>query len=448
MNSYNNEKYNVAIIGGGVTGAAILYVLSNYTNINSIALIEKEWELGQVASHYKNNSQTLHFGDIETNYTLEKAKRVKEAAEILVVYLERFGRNIFRKTKKMVLAVGEEEAEQLEKRYKEFKPLFPKIKKISHDEIELIEPKITEGRRPEEKLLAILTDDGYIVNYQKLSESFIEESLKSGKKISVIKNTEARSVLKSEYCYIIKTPKAAFESKIVAICAGPYSLIFAKNLGYGKNFGILPVAGSFYTTKNVFNNKVYTVQNPELPFAAVHGDPDINNPDETRFGPTAKVLPLLERYKYRTFFDFLKISAWNIKGIIVLFKIITDKTIFIYIIKNLLYDLPVIGKWFFLQTARKIVPSLKFFDLIYGKRLGGIRPQLVNVQTGKMEMGEAKITGDKIIFNITPSPGASVCLKNAEQDAIKIIKFLGAPFKFEIGRWCKDFKSTMAACKE
>ena len=31
-------------------------------------------------------------------------------------------------------------------------------------------------------------------------------------------------------------------------------------------------------------------------------------------------------------------------------------------------------------------------------------------------MGEAKLSGEKIIFNITPSPGASTCLGNAYAD--------------------------------
>ena len=33
--------------------------------------------------------------------------------------------------------------------------------------------------------------------------------------------------------------------------------------------------------------KVYMVQNDKLPFAALHGDPDILKNGKTRFGPTA-----------------------------------------------------------------------------------------------------------------------------------------------------------------
>ncbi len=46
-----NSIYDVAIVGGGISGTALLYSLSNYTNINSIVLIEKNQEVALVNSH-------------------------------------------------------------------------------------------------------------------------------------------------------------------------------------------------------------------------------------------------------------------------------------------------------------------------------------------------------------------------------------------------------------
>ena len=70
----------------------------------------------------------------------------------------------------------------------------------------------------------------------------------------------------------------------------------------------------------------------------------------------------------------------------------------------------------FIREVRKIVPSLKLNELQYARGIGGTRPQIVNNTTRKLEMGEAKLAGEKIIFNITPSPGASTCLGNAYSD--------------------------------
>ena len=66
----------------------------------------------------------------------------------------------------------------------------------------------------------------------------------------------------------------------------------------------------------------------------------------------------------------------------------------------------------------------------FAKGVGGTRPQIINNSTRKLEMGEAKIVGDKIIFNITPSPGASTCLGNAYEDTLKLMDFLDHKFKF------------------
>jgi len=78
-----STNYDVIIIGGGITGTSLAYVLSNFTNIKKIALLEKYSQLSQGNSQRNNNSQTLHFGDIETNYSLEKAAKVKEAQTMM-----------------------------------------------------------------------------------------------------------------------------------------------------------------------------------------------------------------------------------------------------------------------------------------------------------------------------------------------------------------------------
>ena len=57
-------KHDVIIIGGGVSGTALLYTLCKYTNMKSIGLIEKYSDFGLVNSSPTMNSQTLHFGDI------------------------------------------------------------------------------------------------------------------------------------------------------------------------------------------------------------------------------------------------------------------------------------------------------------------------------------------------------------------------------------------------
>lgn len=428
--------YDVLIVGGGVVGTALLYTLSKYTDIKKVGLIEKYSDFGLVNSASYNNSQTLHFGDIETNYSIGKARSVKQMADMVMKYLESHrdlppDKKIFSKYSKMVLAVGKTQVEELKKRFPDFSTLFPKLRMIGRDEIGKIEPRVTEGRDPEQEILALVTDDGYTVDFKRLCHSFIDDSLRSNPNLDIRLETKLTEISKEDEHFKVVTNKGTLTASVVVIAAGGHSLMIAKSLGYGMNLAVLSMAGSFYTSPKVLNGKVYTMQVAKLPFAAIHGDPEVHGSEVTRFGPTAKPIFELERHNMSTFSEYWKTFGFGLNPIISLFKIIFDKTLLSYIFMNFLYDLPLVGKRLFIKEVRKIVPSLKLKELHYAKGIGGTRPQIVNNTTRKLEMGEAKLCGEKIIFNITPSPGASTCLGNAYSDAGRIIGFLRNKYKFD-----------------
>jgi malate dehydrogenase (quinone) len=439
----SNPTYEVLIVGGGVVGTALLYTLSKYTDIKNIGLIEKYSDFGLVNSASYNNSQTLHFGDIETNYSIEKARSVKQMADMVMKYLESekklpADKKLFSKYSKMVLAVGENQVQELKKRYPPFSELFPKLKMIGKDEIGKIEPRVLEGRDPLQEILALVTEDGYTVDFKRLSHSFVDNALAKNPTLDIHLNTKLLKIRKTDDCYTVSTDKGEFKASVVVVAAGGHSLMIAKSLGYGKNLSLLSMAGSFYTAPKVLNGKVYTIQVAKLPFAAIHGDPEVHSDSITRFGPTAKPIFQLERYNWSTFTEYWKTFGVGLSPILSLFKIIFDKVLFNYIVVNFLYDLPFVGKRLFIKQIRKIVPSLKLDEIRYAKGIGGTRPQIVNNTSRKLEMGEAKLSGENIIFNITPSPGASTCLGNAYADTFKIIEFLGSKYKFNKEAFEKD----------
>ena len=432
----SEKRYEVLIVGGGVVGTALLYTLSKYTDIRNIGLIEKYPNLGLVNSAASNNSQTLHFGDIETNYTFEKAKSVKRMADMVMNYLDRekhpeTGLRVYAKFPKMVLAVGSEQVASLEKRFESFRTLFPNLRLIRREEIARIEPRVVEGRDPKEEILALVTDDGYTVDFRRLCHSFVENAMKANPDLILHLDTKMLKIEKRGDHYALLTNNGELYANSVVIAAGGHSLLIAKSLGYGKNLSVLSMAGSFYTGPKVLNGKVYTIQVAKLPFAAIHGDPDVHNGNITRFGPTAKPIFQLERYNPSTFTEYWKTFGMGISPVISLLKITFDWVLLAYIFRNFLYDIPGIGKWLFTKEIKKIVPSIKNSEIEYASKIGGTRPQIVNNTTHKLEMGEAKLNGENIIFNITPSPGASTCLGNAYTDTSRIMEFLGNRYKFD-----------------
>ena len=427
------RRSEVIIVGGGVTGTALLWVLSRFTNVNDILLIEKNSGVAQVNSHPLNNAQTSHDGGTETNYDLPHALEVKKAATILRNYIEsRKKKGLFKKTHRMVLGVGRREVETLRKRYAEFKDAYPDLSLVGPKKLEALEPLVMKNRDPRQAVCALFSTEGYAIDYQKLSESFLEDALETRKEIKVLFDTAVRSIRRENGEYVLGATKGTFRAPVIVFAAGPYSLLFAQELGYGKEYAILPVAGSFFSGGELVRGKVYRVQIPGRPFAEIHADADVLNQKDTRFGPTTKPLPLMERHQYKSFFDFVKLPLISIRGLWALLKILSSNGLLSYVAKNACYDfLPFLGKLMFLREARVIIPSIKYRDLKRRKGAGGIRPQIVNLETGNLEMGDATIVGENCIFNTTPSPGASKAPANAKRDAMRVVGFLGKKYYFD-----------------
>lgn len=440
----NSDIYDVIVVGGGASGTALFYALANYTNVKAIALVEKYASLGSVNSHPKNNSQSLHVGDIETNYTLAKVKQVKPAAMMVPRFVSGLAPEIQAKilqpVAKMILAVGNQEVEQLRERLVMIKKLFPGLQALEAAEIAAIEPAIMQGRPAQQPVFALYNKQGFAVNYAALARALADEALKNTtKKINLKLNCTVNEIKKTEFGYELHTNQGILKAKSVVVDTDAHSLGFAKRLGYGQEFSLIPIAGTFYFSPPLLKGKVYTMQEPQLPFAAVHGDPDVTRDQVTRWGPTARFWPVLESRNLRTMWEYFRFSGLNrVATWLSFFTILLSPLRFKYLVKNVLYEIPVVGKYLFAFQIRKIVPTIKGRDLQRAVGYGGMRLQRVDTTTKELLLGEGKIIGDNIIFNMTPSPGASVCLYNAGRDVETVMKFLHNHFTFDRERWEKD----------
>lgn len=429
------EEYDVAIVGGGVSGTSLLYALSNYTDIDSITLLEQYDEVAPLNSDSEHNSQTLHRGDIETNYDREKAEHVRDAADMVVGYGEDHD-DILHPLEKMVLGVGEDEVEELEQRYEDIQDLYPELETIGRDEIAEHEPALVEGRDEDEELLALYTEDGHAVDYGRLAESLAADATDSDD-VTLSTGTPVEGIEELEDGYRLDTGEDTITADAVAVTAGTYSLDIAQELGYGEQFAQLPVTGGFYFGPEdlELDTKVYTVQDEKLPFAAVHGDPDVDEDGQVRFGPTA--MPIASKEWTKTSVpDFLhpsNIDTGTVRDLLdtevvrTLGRTLWDRDVASFMARNLAYQLPG-GDHLFLEDARKIVPDLEAEDISYATDKGGVRPQIIDREDNELLLGEAKIDGDDILFNMTPSPGATNCLANAMEDARTVAGYLDATF--------------------
>lgn len=439
------EIYDVVIVGGGVTGNGNAYALTFLKGLGRALLIEKNEDVALVNSNTASNAQTLHGGDTETNMPLEKALRMRDAEHLLSAFLDRFGSGAYHKLFKMALGVGRSEVEILRSRFAMLRSHYPTLELLDCDEIKRIVPALLEGRNPEEPVAALYRANGRAVDYHKAAKCLKHEAEKSGK-IEFILSTKTKRIVRKGGMYEVHTDRGIYRSRTVLVAAGPYSLLFAHALGYAGEYTVLPVAGNFYRTKATsFDGKVYAVQDPMFPFAEVHIDHAIDNHDEMRIGPTADMVPLFERHHWRTMYDFLRSGIITPRGAVAILKIFCNRKVLKFAGRNVIFKLPYIGKRYFARFARKLVPMLTHRALRFASGEGGIRPQLVNMREGRLEMGTGKILGKDIIFDITPSPGASDCLRNAIANAKRVADFLGEGHAFDKERFTKELPDTAEA---
>ena len=449
---------DVLIVGGGVCGTALLFVLARYSDLPRLTLVERYEALAQVNSKATNNSQTIHCGDIETNYTLEKALTVKRTADMIGHYAELLdpdeaGRCVFR-TPKMVLAVGERECGLLRQRFETFSPHFPAMEWLERDQIAEWEPAVAlvDGQPRPEPIAAIgIRRSPTAVDYEALAESFQGQARTAmeapGRHLDLRLGTTVRRITPegddpehpSSFLVDLQGPDGPLQlrARQVVVNAGAHSLLMAQEMGFGLQYSCLPVAGSFYFTPDLLRGKVYTVQNDKLPFAAIHGDPDVRAPGKTRFGPTALLLPLLERYRPASFWEFLRVLRLDWSVLSVLWHLFGVATIRNYSLRNLLFEVPWLRRRLFLADARKIVPGMRLEDLRFAEGYGGVRPQLIDKQNRRLMLGEVSIPAlPGLVFHVTPSPGGTCCLGNACRDLEAIEQRLGC--RVDHGRLARE----------
>lgn len=437
-----SDILDALVIGAGVSGAADLLALS-YTNMERVAILERHTAAGMENSHPLNNAQTSHDGSTETNYSVLHALEVLAKANLLRGLLRKENDpQLWQKRMRMALALGEEQVKRLAARYEALKSHYPLRFVTDHKVIREIEPKLIEGRDPNEKIAILVSKDGYIVNYMLLAQRMISLALKRKPGFEVSYNTEVTGIERVTLdgvtgpLYLVKTRARQFVTRSIFCAAGTYSLDYAQQMGYGRNFGVAMLGGSFYSAGDQVRGKVYPMQEEGLEFAEAHIDSDILDLHDSRWGPTIELCLWMRARVFRTFPDFVRINLRSPRRMFVsTLSILFTNKLLPFVALHLAYRIPLLGKYLVLKKAQRIIPSLRYRDLTLRRGAGGIRPQIIDLSTKKLIMGSVTITGEKngepLIFNSTPSPGASISVASGVEDVETMLAIMGGQYTFE-----------------
>ena len=431
----HKRKVDLLIIGGGVSGTALYYGFCNNVKNASVLLVEKESKLAQINSKVTANSQTLHTGEIETNYSFEQALNLRQGAVALKEYcLGLQNRHqVIQSMPKIALAVGNAEIDLLKKRFYQFSSALPQIRWFDWHDLAELEPQVAfeKGKPRQQAVAAMGYESSYCaINYELLAHSFVSQAqhkaLENANCAECWLSAKVRSVHPIDNGYEVVIDRGHFiervECRFLVASAGSYSLYLAKQLNLAKNFSLILAGGNFYYSSRQLKGKVYTMQTPGLPFAAIHGDLDVAN-QMTRFGPSLVPTFKMERYAsdiVKNWQDYRQCFRFDERVSNALYSLLKQAKVREYLQCNL----PVLGKRIFARQVRKIIPDIRLKDLQLAEGVGGARPLLIDHQAGSIVLGQAKVQNHNAIFNVAPATGASTCLNVAFADMHTIAKKL------------------------
>ncbi|OGW75650.1 MAG: hypothetical protein A2Z72_08965 [Omnitrophica bacterium RBG_13_46_9] len=362
------EEVDITIIGAGVIGLAVSYVLSNFGK--EIVVLEKNPSFGQETS--SRNSEVIHAGIYYPKGSL-KSETCIRGKSLLYGLCSRY--NIpYRKLGKLIIAYDREGIDRLGGIYDNAVGCgIGDLRFLSRKEIKTLEPDI-------EAESAIFTPDTGIVDTHSLMKFFFQASKE--RNVDFAFSVEVIGIKKERSFYEITVNEPggdsfSFQSRAVINCAGLESDKIAEFAGMDPEklcYRIHYCKGQYFRMRNPdkFRIKHLVYPPPTEIDLGIHLTPDLGG--GIRLGPDAKY------------------------------------------VKEINYDIEEKEKYAFLSSVSKFLPSLEKDDLI--PDTAGVRPKLQSEEDGFRDFviqDEGKNGFPNFVDLIgIESPGLTSCLAIAE----------------------------------
>ena len=356
----NSPVYDIAIIGGGIVGAATFYQLARQFPSKKIILLEKESAL----AHHQtgNNSGVIHSG-LYYKPGSSKAKHCVEGRHALVAFAKEH--NIAHDVcGKVVVATEERELPFMEKIIQNgIANNTEGVERISSDEVKEIEPFV-------EAVAGIWVPCTGIIDFVGATQKMVELALAQNSQNKLMLETEVQEVANTANGKQIATSKGVFESKAAIFCGGLQADRLAKKDGAKIKEKVVGFRGDYYDlteqAKHKVKNLIYPVPDPQFPFLGVHFTRMVNG--EIECGPNAVFSFKREGYNKTDFNLRDTMSALSYSGTWKLFM------------GNVKFGINeycrAFSKKLFLETLQKMIPSLTMEDIKPAR--SGVRAMLLN----------------------------------------------------------------------
>lgn len=362
----SNASFDFVIVGAGIVGLTVAHELLRRQPDARIAIVEKEATPALHASG--RNSGVLHCGIFYGSDTL-KARVCATGANRMIEFAKTEGLPHLQ-SGKVIVATSEEQLPMLKTLLRNAKDNGILAREIDSQQLRDVEPHATMGPAAIYCPTTAVIDSAAVI-----------------KRLRAI--IETKGVRFFFDCHVhgpaakgeLQTSKGIFHYGLLFNCAGAYADVIARAFGLARDYALVPFKGIYWKLSAEANPwvraNIYPVPDASLPFLGVHLTRVISG--DVYIGPTA--IPALGRENYGA------LSGINLREVVGIGRKVAgmywhNQNNFRQLVHN---EIGKYSKGNFLAAARKLVPSLSAKHMMPTPK-AGIRPQLINTKTHRLEM--------------------------------------------------------------
>lgn len=358
--------YDFVVVGAGIVGLTVARELKLRAPSSRVAVLDKEDIIGAHASG--RNSGVLHCGIFYGSDTL-KAKVCARGATRMFEFANEHGIPCL-KSGKIILATSEQQLPTVDRLMRNARENGINARRINEQELRALEPAAAPGPA------AIYCPDTAVIDSVAVLKQL--RSLLEQQGVVFLFGWQAKGPQASND---LETTQGALSYGFLFNCAGAHADTLARRFGLARDYALIPFKGIYWKLSPDANHlvraNIYPVPDVSLPFLGVHLTRVISG--DVYVGPTA--IPAMGRENYGKLQGIRVREALSI-GRELAAMYLNNQNNFRLLVHT---EMAKYSKHCFLTAARKLIPALQESNLVPTSK-AGIRPQLVNVKTKKLEM--------------------------------------------------------------
>lgn len=362
-----SNVFDYLVVGAGIVGLTTAQELKKRFPNASVAIVEKEAQVGLHASG--RNSGVMHSGVYYGNTTLKAkvcsvgARRMREFAEKHQISCHKSG--------KVIIATSERDLPTVEKLMKNARDNNVRAELLTEAEIKKIEPYASPYK------MGIHSPDTAVIDSKAVVKKLFE--ILSNLGVQFFFNAKELTFSPDKKTVEINQQQVSYG--FLFNCAGAGADLVAKKFGLAQDYTLVPFKGIYYKIRPerdyLVNSNIYPVPDIDLPFLGVHLTRVVSG--DVYVGPTA--IPAFGRENYGILNGLEFKESFKIgKDLISMY--LENKQNFRLLVHT---EVRKYLKPWFVEAAQKLMHEIKSDDLIPCDKVG-IRPQLINVKTKSLEM--------------------------------------------------------------